>query len=87
MIATGGGAVTIEKNFDIIHQNATVVFINRPLERLATEGRPLSQGGMDRLSKMQEIRLPLYRKFSHIEVSSLKTYQETAQKVIKKLFE
>lgn len=87
VIATGGGAVTIEKNFDIIHQNATVVFINRPLERLATEGRPLSQGGMEKLLKVQEIRLPLYRKFSHIEVSSSQTYQQTAQKVLKNLFE
>ena len=87
VIATGGGAVTIEKNFDIIHQNATVVFINRPVERLATEGRPLSQGGMEKLLKMQEKRLPLYRNFSHIEVSSSETYQETAQKVIQKLSE
>lgn len=87
VIATGGGAVTVEGNFDIIHQNATVVFINRPLEKLATEGRPLSAGGIDKLSKMQEIRLPLYKKFSHIEVNSAATYQQTAQLVIKKLSE
>lgn len=87
VISTGGGAVTVEKNFDIIHQNSIVVFINRPLERLATEGRPLSQGGIEKLMEMYKKRLPLYRKFSHIEVDSSETYQITAQKVRKKLFE
>ncbi len=82
VIATGGGVVTQERNFDIIRQNATVVFISRPVEELATDGRPLSQGGKDKLIKMYEARLPLYKKFCHFEVRSQKTWQETAQCII-----
>ena len=87
VIATGGGVVTQKRNFDIIHQNATVVFIKRPLGELATDGRPLSQGGEDKLKKMYEVRLPLYKKFSHIEIESQKTWQETAKLIIDTIFE
>ena len=82
VIATGGGVVTQERNFDIIHQNATVIFIDRSVEELATEGRPLSQGGKDKLVKMHEVRLPLYKKFCHIEIKSQKSWQKTAQLII-----
>lgn len=78
VIATGGGAVTVERNYDIIRQNADVVFIERDIHRLATAGRPLSQGGSDRLKKMYEIRYPLYKKFSDFSVKSQKTSSDTA---------
>ena len=77
VIATGGGAVTKERNFDIIRQNATVVFIERPLRFLSTRGRPLSQGGIETLEKMYEVRYPLYKKIAHFSVTSQKTWQET----------
>lgn len=85
VIATGGGAVTKERNYDIIHQNATVVFIERPLHFLATDGRPLSQGGEKKLRQMYEVRYPLYKKFAHITVQSQKTWQETAALLEEKL--
>lgn len=77
VIATGGGAVTKERNFDIITQNATVVFIERPLKHLSTRGRPLSQGGIETLEKMYRERYPLYKKIADFSVTSQKTWQET----------
>ena len=77
IIATGGGAVTKERNFDIIKQNATVVFIERPLKFLSTRGRPLSQGGIETLEKMYAIRYPLYKKIADFSVESQRTWQET----------
>lgn len=85
VIATGGGAVTKERNYDIIRQNATVVFIERAIERLSTQGRPLSEGGGDKLIKMYEQRYPLYKKFSHFSVKSQKTWQQTTERIIQKL--
>ena len=85
VIATGGGAVTKECNYDIIHQNSTVVFIKRELRRLSTKGRPLSQGGIGKLRKMYKIRHPLYEKFSHFSVNSQKTWQKTTDLIIEKL--
>ncbi len=83
VIATGGGAVTREENYDIIHQNGTVVFIDRDVERLSTKGRPLSQGGISKLREMYEVRFPLYEKLSHFSVKSQKTWQETASQILK----
>ncbi len=85
VIATGGGAVTREENYDIIHQNGTVVFIDRDIERLSTKGRPLSQGGISKLQEMYEVRYPLYKKFSHFSVKSQKTWQQTTALIIEEL--
>ncbi len=85
VIATGGGAVTREENYDIIHQNGVVVFIDRDIERLSTNGRPLSQGGIEKLQEMYSIRCPLYEKFSHFSVKSQKTWQQTTALIIEEL--
>ena len=85
VIATGGGAVTRERNYDIIHQNATVVFIERDIKRLATNGRPLSQGGENKLFNMYEIRYPLYKKFSHFSVESQEHSKKTADLILENL--
>ncbi|MDO4848002.1 MAG: shikimate kinase [Clostridiaceae bacterium] len=66
VIATGGGAVTKAENFDIIKQNAVVVFINRDPSLLSTDGRPLSQ--KEGVEKLYKTRLPLYRSFADYEI-------------------
>ena len=85
VIATGGGAVTRKRNYDIIHQNATVIFIERDIKRLATNGRPLSQGGEEKLFNMYETRYPLYKKFSHFLVESQKHSEQTADLILENL--
>ena len=77
VIATGGGAVTISANRDILRQNGTVVFIDRDKSQLATEGRPLSA----RLDELYARRMPLYRAFSEITVPSRATVRETADAI------
>ena len=59
VIATGGGAVTVPENADILRQNSIVFFINRDVSALPVEGRPLSKATA--LSEMYEVRLPMYR--------------------------
>ena len=66
VIATGGGAVTVPENYAILRQNSFVVFLNRDVGVLPTEGRPLSQRGA--LSDMFAQRLPLYRRFCDAEI-------------------
>ena len=83
VIATGGGAVTVMENYDIMHQNGIVLYIDSELERLDTKNRPLSAGGKDVLKALYEKRAPLYKKFAHTEVKSLETYQKTARQAIK----
>ena len=62
VIATGGGCVTKERNYPLLHQNGTIFYLQRELEQLPTDGRPLSQTGD--LAKMFEIRRPLYEAFA-----------------------
>ena len=63
VISTGGGCVTSPENFFALRQNGVVVFLERELDRLAREGRPLSSGD---LAGMYERRLPLYRRFADL---------------------
>ncbi len=43
VIATGGGCVTREENYPLLHQNGIIVWLQRDLFKLPTAGRPLSQ--------------------------------------------
>lgn len=50
VIALGGGAVCIPDNFELVRPLGTIVYIRRPLERLASDGRPLSkEKGVEKL--------------------------------------
>lgn len=67
IIATGGGAVLKEENRTALKENSTVVFLNSPVQSLATDGRPLSKD-LDSLKKMLEQRLPLYEETADLTV-------------------
>lgn len=43
VIATGGGCVTQEENYPLLHQNGTVFWLKRELSCLPSDGRPISQ--------------------------------------------
>ena len=43
VIATGGGCVTRQENYPLLHQNGKIVWLRRALEKLPETGRPLSQ--------------------------------------------
>lgn len=59
IIACGGGVVTRQRNYDLLHQNGTICFIDRPLYQLTSDGRPLSQRkGIERLAAE---RMDLYQ--------------------------
>ena len=59
VIATGGGAVLKEENRDAMRMNGYICLIDRPLEKLDREGRPLSQSTRV-LEKMRQTRMPYY---------------------------
>lgn len=82
IIATGGGAVTREGNRRVMRQNAVVVYIDTPTDKLAAEGRPLSaQRGVEALARE---RLPLYRQWSDITVAFTGA-RETAKEIYEKV--
>ena len=62
VLATGGGCVTKAENYPLLHQNGTIFCLERSLDRLPTDGRPLSQA--NKLEEMYRIRKPLYDQFA-----------------------
>lgn len=67
VIACGGGIVMRPANYDVLHQNGTIVFLDRPLEELSSSNRPLSQAkGIERLARE---RMGLYRSWADIELA------------------
>lgn len=79
VIALGGGAVLREENRDRIRQNSSVVWLKRELDRLATEGRPLSKA--NRLEDMYAAREPVYKAVSDIAIDNDSSAAETALKL------
>ena len=64
VIATGGGCVTQECNYNHLHQNSLIVWLQRDTDKLPTDGRPLSQ--TTALGEMYALRKPLYARYSDI---------------------
>ena len=83
VIATGGGCVTQPRNYPLLHQNGTILWLTRDLDQLPTDGRPLSQVG--KLEQMYRIRKPLYESFSDGSVSNNTTPQDCAAAILKYL--
>lgn len=80
VIATGGGCVTREENYPLLHQNGTIIWIKRSIDLLPTNGRPLSLGGS--LVQMYGIREPMYRRFADTCVENDCSPADTAEKII-----
>ena len=71
IISTGGGVVLDEDNYDSLKQNGYIVLIERDLEKLSTEGRPLSKGGLDKLKKIKFERSDKYKRFADYKVKNI----------------
>lgn len=82
VIATGGGVVTRRENYPLLHQNGQIVWLRRPLEQLATEGRPLSL--RDGVAALYEKREPMYRQFADISVDNTTSPEETLAQILQK---
>ena len=81
IIATGGGCVTREENYPLLHQNGEIFCLSRSLDKLPTEGRPLSQ--RNSLAALYEVRRPLYRRFAdHIVDNNSGSVHDTAAAIL-----
>ena len=80
IIATGGGCVTKMRNYRLLHQNSSIFWLERDLELLPTEGRPLSQ--TTKLQDMYAVRKPLYEAFADHRIDNNGTAEETVNKIM-----
>ena len=79
IIATGGGCVTRKDNYDALHQNGMILWLQRELDKLPTDGRPLSQ--KNKLEDMYAVRKPLYEAFADITVNNDASPEETLETI------
>ncbi len=76
VISCGGGVVTREYNYGALHQNGTIVFLERELDKLSKKGRPLSQSTP--IEALYAARIDAYRRFADITVRSTEAPENTA---------
>lgn len=82
VIACGGGVIKTSGNARALRQNGPVLWVQRPLERLATSGRPLSTG-LDALRRMEAERTPLYSAASDAAVDNAGSLERTAELAVR----
>ena len=82
VISTGGGCVTVPKNFAHLRQNGRIYQLTQPIENLSTTGRVLSSGGLDRLHELEEIRTPMYESFAQCVVEHNRNAPETVAAIL-----
>ena len=82
VISTGGGCVTVPKNFAHLRQNSRIYQLTQPIENLSTTGRVLSSGGIERLRELEEIRTPMYESFAQCIVEHNRNAPETVAAIL-----
>ena len=82
VISTGGGCVTVPKNFAHLRQNGRIYQLTQPIENLSTSGRVFSSGGLDRLRELEEIRTPMYESFAQCIVEHKRNAPETVAAIL-----
>ena len=82
VISTGGGCITVPKNFAHLRQNGRIYQLTQPVENLSTTGRVLSSGGLDRLRELEEIRTPMYESFAQCIVEHKRNAPETVAAIL-----
>lgn len=83
VIATGGGCITRQQNYPLLHQNGTIFWLQRDLDKLPTDGRPLSQA--NKLADLYHQRQMLYRSFADQIIDNNSNPQHTVQSIMQML--
>lgn len=79
IISTGGGCVTVEENYDLLHQNGVIVWISRDTGKLARDGRPISLSSD--LDELYAKRKPMYERFADIAADNNGNVHDTIKAI------
>ena len=82
IISTGGGCVTVPKNFAHLRQNGRIYQLTQPVENLSTSGRVLSSGGIERLRELEATRTPMYESFAQSIIEHNRNAPETVATIL-----
>lgn len=80
VIATGGGCVTKKRNYPLLHQNGSIFWLQRELDLLPTDGRPLSQA--NKLTDMYARRKSMYEAFADYTIDNNASVQDAVGTIL-----
>ena len=87
IISTGGGAVLRKENVNALKRNGKIFFLNADLERLvATDTRPLSNTP-EKLQKLYNERIDIYKATADVVVPNIDTPDGVAEYILKNRME
>lgn len=83
VLATGGGCVTQQENYPLLHQNGMIFCLSRDLSRLPADGRPVSQAlGAEEIYRR---RKPLYEQFADVMIDNNGTAEDAVRQIMEVL--
>ena len=83
IISTGGGAILRPENVNALKRNGKIFFIDADLERLCpTDDRPLSDT-REKLEKLYNERIDIYKSTAHVVVPNMETAEDEAKFILK----
>ena len=77
VIATGGGVILNPANMRALMQNGRIYYLERSIDKLPTDGRPLSSGD-NALERLYEQRYPLYVEYSDVNIDCSSSVEDAA---------
>lgn len=83
ILSTGGGCVTREENYDLLHQNGVIVWRQRDVSKLSRKGRPISLSRD--LGELYKERAPLYERFADLVIEETDTVEKAADRIMEVL--
>ena len=86
VIATGGGAVLNPENIHTLRRNGRIYYLDRPLELLPTDGRPLSKDAAA-VKRLYDERHTLYTKHCNKTISCDKPVDEIVPEIMEDFYE
>lgn len=86
IIAAGGGIVKREENYSILKNKSIIIFINRPVDKIAGDvdikSRPLLADGVQKLYALYNERFPIYKKWCDYEIDNRVSPEAAVQGII-----
>lgn len=68
LISTGGGVIKRKENIDAFKENALIIFLDRPVEKILEDvdvsKRPLLKDGKEKVINLYKERYELYKKYA-----------------------
>ncbi len=80
IIATGGGAILKWGNVSHLKRNGILIYLERGIEKLVDDGRPLSKNGA--ISRLFEERKPIYEKVCDKKVDNDGSLESTVKEIL-----